>query len=51
MFAIAYSSRYSAVLITVVRDGDTVRIIPFRHACEEEREVYHDGLEHNSEND
>ncbi len=51
IFAIAYSSKYLAVLVTVVKDGDTVRIISFRHTSEEEGEVYYDWLENDFEND
>lgn len=51
ILAIAYSAKYLAALVTVIRDGDMVRIISFRHASEEEREVYYDWLENDYEDD
>ena len=51
ILAIAYSATYLAALVTVIRDGDMVRIISFRHASEEEREVYYDWLENDYEDD
>ena len=39
------------MLITMVKDGDTVRIIIFRRASEEAHEVYYERLEHDFEND
>ena len=51
IFAIAYSAKFLAVLVAVVQDGDEIRIISFRRASEEEREVYYEWLENDYEDD
>ncbi len=34
-----------AVLVVVAKEADEIRVIRFRHASEQEREVYYDWLE------
>lgn len=45
MLSISYSAKYLAVLVVVAKEADEIRVISFRHASEQEREVYYDWLE------
>lgn len=53
ILALSYSVKFLAVLCAVVapRGGEETRVISFRHASEEEREVYHDWLENEYDED
>jgi len=53
VLALSYSVKFLTVLCAIVvsRGGDETRIISFRHASEQEREVYHDWLENEYDED
>ena len=51
ILAISYSAKFLAVLVVVAKDDDEIRIISFRHASEQEREVYYDWLENDYEDE
>jgi uncharacterized DUF497 family protein len=51
ILAISYSAKFLAVLVVVAKDADEIRIISFRHASEQEREVYYDWLENDYEDE
>ena len=51
ILAISYSAKFLAVLVVVAKDGDEIRIMSFRHASEQEPEVYYDWLENDYEDE